>query len=525
MLTAALGARRQRLRPHGFASRLLTRLSTAIVAHVPRSLGTGFIDYSAGRLLPGHAFAAALAAVVALVYAIGYVALSPAWSWSVAGRVPSIGYLLFLLTAAGWALSSVAFFLDRYRLSTIVLVIAWLAVTASIASTDHYFPVGDRIAAGATPRAALLAANAHYGEQPTADGHNRVVLVMSEGQGLISSAWTARVLTELAGHDTSGTAFTKSLRLLSASSGAAVGTMYFVNEYTKDGFLFGSLGAIRNDAGSSSSGEGGWGIIYPDFIRTFAPLLVPKTIDRGWAMEQVWRRPFLRDADATEPMLSRWRDDVRAGWRPAMAFGATIIETGEHALVATYDARSEAVTGRHDISLVTAARLSASFPFISPPARPEPREDNRDVPAYHVLDSGVSDNSGWTAVREWLRATQDDLMNTDIMLLDIRSLPAGQPGGGNRDKAWQLDVTGSLQAVLEGRNARHRLVSSDIAVFNEAWKKSGHTGIRHVVFALDDAGAPLTWNLGNADRARVDSAWSRNAMSAGTVSQFVIGAN
>jgi hypothetical protein len=508
-----LGARRHQLPRQGFFSRQLTRLSNALVDQVPPSIGAGYIDYATRRVLPGHAFAFALATITCAAYAAGYVALNPAWS-SLAGRFPSIAYVLLLLIAGGWLLAAAGFFLDRYRLSTLVVIGVWLLITLSIANTDHYFPVGPAQATAVAPRDALRSAQARNPEQ-----RERIVVVMSEGLGVMSSAWTAEVLARLARHDVIGDRFTRSIRLLSASSGASLGTLHFVNGYASDGFRRDRLGTMTADAASPSSGEGAWGIAYPDLLRPWLPLVVPKYVDRGWAMEQAWKRAL----GDPEPKLADWQRDTAEGWRPATAFGVTVVESGEHALLATYRTGRHDVTAGLDVSMVTAARLSAAFPFVSPPARGDLRSDQGTEASFHLLDSGMSDNSGWTAVRDWLEAVHDDLHDVNVMIVDIRSLPPRRASAPTEDNAWTLELTAPLRALLEVRLARHEGVSREIEAFNRWWQATHERPLQHVTFALGETAAPLTWNLGRADAGRLQRALQRNEPSVSRVCAFLNG--
>ena len=63
-----------------------------------------------------------------------------------------------------------------------------------------------------------------------------------------------------------------------------------------------------------------------------------------------------------------------------------------------------------DIRIATAARLSASFPYVSPAARPTSDSDSAltdgEPGRYtrtHVVDGGYFDNSGLCALTEWLQ--------------------------------------------------------------------------------------------------------------------------
>ena len=304
--------------------------------------------------------------------------------------------------------------------------------------------------------------NQHEGmeraDQRNPDAH--VIVVAAEGMGLASSAWTAEVLTRLT--EAIGPEFTQSLRMISAASGAALGSLHFVNEYTPAGFGAGAdpaggsdlLRSVRARARTPSSAEGAWGLAYPDLVRLFAPVLVPRRLDRDWAREWAWRRAL---QGGVEPRLSAWRRDVAAGWRPATAFGVTLVESGERGLLATYEPPKERtngigadvplpdVTGNKDVSLLTAARLSSAFPFISPAARPT----TDDHTAYHLVDGGYWDNSGIVSAIEWLDAAQP-IRPERVVFIEIRSSPrAARPEPEN--PSWLFELTAPLRTLINVR--------------------------------------------------------------------------
>ena len=334
---------------HATAPRWMTRVvsvvARTVVDAVPAGMGVGYIDYRRRRVLPGHAFALALASLVWLLYVVGYFVLDPERSGASAD-VPPIAYFLFVLIAVCWLLSALTFFFDRYHVPTIAVLVLWVAAVARLAQTDHYFAVKGPLESGLSPHDAMQQA-----ERLHPDAH--VIVVTSEGLGLSSSAWTAEVLTRLS--EALGTEFTSSLRLISASSGAALGSFQFVNEYTPSGFGPTPSASqdprlmtdIRARAQTSSSSEAAWGLAYPDLMRTFVPLPVRSLSDRGWAMEAAWRRNL---QGRPEPTLSSWRRDVAAGWRPAVAFSVTVVESGQLGLLATYSppATLPDVTGHQD---------------------------------------------------------------------------------------------------------------------------------------------------------------------------------
>src|SRR5439155_13797592 len=102
-----------------------------------------------------------------------------------------------------------------------------------------------------------------------------------------------------------------------------------------------------------------------------------------------------------------------------VVFNATFVETGERLLLSTTDFKSPRAPGdttttgwqvfgrsdhqkeiSRDVSVVTAARLSATFPFVTPAARIF--QGNVFGNAHHVVDGGYYDNYGVATLIEWL---------------------------------------------------------------------------------------------------------------------------
>src|SRR5262249_54560555 len=177
--------------------------------------------------------------------------------------------------------------------------------------------------------------------------------------------------------------------------------MYFLDTYDRGRFRPDRLDEVLKKAEAPSLDDVAWGAVYPDLIRLVFPL--PLRADRGQAIEWAWTR----NADV-DRNLAEWRTDVWHDNRPANIFNATIAETGDRLLMGT-----TRVGGKHawwrpaaglrnfedlypdrDIRVVTAARLSASFTYVSPAARGD------GAPAYHIVDGGYHDNYGMTTLTE-----------------------------------------------------------------------------------------------------------------------------
>jgi hypothetical protein len=84
----------------------------------------------------------------------------------------------------------------------------------------------------------------------------------------------------------------------------------------------------------------------------------------------------------------------------------------------TYD---QLFAAHKDIPVVTAARLSASFPYVSPAARAAHIEG----PESHIVDDGYYDNFCVSSLVEWLDAKLHSDQNMDkVLIIKIRGAPS-----------------------------------------------------------------------------------------------------
>jgi hypothetical protein len=302
--------------------------------------GRGYIDYDANPqdrfpLLPGHGGALALWLIFASVYAALGVITSP---WLTQFRAPSLAGVLLLLAMLNWGLSGVAFFLDRYRVPVLISILILMGLTSIFfPRSDSYYFI-ERKSGGAEIKPQNLLAPRRGA---------KVILVAANGGGIQAAAWSARVLTGIeagcrSGGDCGGRSFARSIRVISAVSGGSVGAMYFANAYGKYGAEKGelpdndALEQIVKLAGRSSLDGVVWGLVYPDFLRTFAPFLSEVRFfwrtDRGRALEFEWQR----DVDL-KARLGQWRRDTAEGKRPGVVFNATLVDSGRPLLFSTIE--------------------------------------------------------------------------------------------------------------------------------------------------------------------------------------------
>jgi len=296
-----------------------------------------------------------------------------------------------LVLMLGWMLSALAFFFDAWHIPTLLIVAIVGVLTAQSHRSDHFYDLRKRVgdAAGAA-------------ETITASGENRVIVVAANGGGIQAGAWAAQVLYGL--HEDLeylGAKFQKSLRFISSVSGGSVGNGFFVH------WLAHKKLPRRPDraAAMSSLDEVAWGLAWPDFLRALFPWVFGRFIGRGRALERAWVLNSMPDSNNVKNLdepLSSWNEMAADGEIPAVVMNATITETGERLLFATtkLTGRSDGggalvdATELHtingetfDVRAVTAARLSASFPYVTPASR-----SKGPGPQPHLVAGGNYDN-------------------------------------------------------------------------------------------------------------------------------------
>ena len=344
-----------------------------------------------------HAYAAGFFLLTLLLYGTGLVVLTPFSEWGVFHeKFPTLGYVLILVMLWTWILPALSFLLDRYRLPTAGLIIVYLFAAYFLFGTDHYYEV-----LKSTESAELTPSDYIRSWTPSEPSRRSLmVIVTASGGGITAAYWTATVLKNLHDPAALGRDFGRRVSLVSSTSGGSVGAMYYVAAFGDEGAV--DLDRVTTSSGTSSLQALGFGLAYPDFLRLIALPLVPARIDRGSALVSRWSEPLGPEV----PTLADWNRDVRVGRRPATIFNATLSETGETLLITPLDLKPRekanngwlavSFTERYpcaDLSVATAAYLSAIYPYVAPISRPL-FPDDCSGEAHHVADGGYYDNYG-----------------------------------------------------------------------------------------------------------------------------------
>jgi hypothetical protein len=525
----------------GFAaagSRTLKRLR-----QLPTYVTRGYLDESRDppRLLPGHGLALALSVGFAVVYV-----LLGVLHWGTA-----IVYVLVLLTVLCWILSGLAFFLDSFRIPVLTFLGLWLFLAAQSPKSDHYFNVSKPPASysGAKSAEYILA------ERPGAQDCP-IIVVSANGGGIQSAAWTAKVLSGLAGQfekqgERNLDKFLRSIRLISGVSGGSVGTMFFVNAIQPPGSTTRpSFAEVVREAEESGLSEVVWGMAYPDLLHAFFPWLRRDLLlDRGHALEETWVKAAARShpSSSLAGSLLEWNRGVEEGWRPATIFNSTFAESGERLQISTTPAgvviNGKLPVGRKeffylyntDIRVATAARLSATYPYVSPATRPfyaagSPvfKDQPSDYAHVHAVDGGYFDNSGLCALTEWLNEALEERADAkrqapgkqEILVLEIRGFPEGTNAPYKVNRGWFYQLYAPLSTLLgvwTTGQAATNVTEFDLLQKYWAGKEIVLTPIvfqpaQSVYSKARAAGKkgvlPLSWHLRKDDKDLIEEAWN-----------------
>jgi hypothetical protein len=380
--------------------------------------------------------------------------------------VASVFVLFIFITST---MSGLAFWADRFRIPVLLLVLSIITLmNVRSLRVDHVFKSVPRQAiekndSPKTPGEVLYALEPGQSVRP-------LIIITATGGGIQSAEWTAEILKSLEErfqrNSDTNYGFHDSILLFSTVSGGSVGAAPFLREYdTPQPFKSGTLdNRLVKSAGCSSLEAVAWGLIYPDLARLVAPGLfrfhvLPVPFDRGMTLEEGLRSSLtdpachqkeVSDNTSSDPTISSLKPGRHANntFFPAFTLNTTTTETGDRFLLANYQIQPESAQnclpltskqGIHsdvlpaesflevyaepcaesplhsysDLLLTTAARLSATFTYVSPAVRIDTvKAGSAKLAAakyaYHFVDGGYYDNDGTSSVIEFLRTIEKD---------------------------------------------------------------------------------------------------------------------
>jgi hypothetical protein len=521
----------------------------------------GFLDKT-GKLQRHNIFAAFqfLISVAAFLFYLAVTLCKQDW------QMPALALILLLLMMICWSFSSLTFLLDRYRVPLVLAVIAISWILGSFRQNDHFYEALFRAQDPPKVPGSTVLNTRLIDAQP----NEPVILVAATGGGIQASAWTARVLTGLSLeiNESNGPSFHRDIRLVSSVSGGSVGAMYFLAAYEN-----GAIPLLNNKldenrivtaAEASSLDDVTWGLAYPDlflgllpFIKGIGPgsdqrwHLVDGGLiytDRGLTLEESWKRRMgqVGHDDAT---LTQWREEVKLGKRPAVIFNSTLVETGERYILSSTDFEDDRPidcndrsnnqinqhTGRFeffkhycrsDLKVRTAARLSATFPYVSPAARilmsdgwgnKEAAKAGIYIPQPHAVDGGYYDNYGMASLLDWLNRSLQNMKNRPrkVLIIEIRSYPEEETSATSDSRGFLFQTLNPLETILKVRGTgqlSHNLLDSELVRRTYESQKVEVCSIPFEFKNVDSRGSPrpepLNWHLTPEDKEALRNVWN-----------------
>lgn len=443
---------------------------------------------------------------------------------------PALCYLLLLAIWSCWILCGLSFFFDALRVPVGLILVLYLWKFSGFHSDHTYRLVPSPQAPGAIAPPGALAALA-------AGASGRVIVAATTGGGIQSSAWTAKVLAELsahwsAAHPKDPHRFARALRAISSVSGGSVGAALVTAAYDDDGSLD-QQKTLVGRAMASSLAHVAAALAYGDFLRALTPFRWKCFPGRGTALENAFiaRTPRLSES------LSSWWAAVAEGRRPANLFNATLCETGSRFLMGS-SALKEPVEGLsqfdtdypgYDLTVAAAARLSATFPFVTPASAPQSESGTIVGKRYHVVDGGYYDNYGIATLAEWVRqALQEQRAPshagrkiTEVLLLQLRGFPSGAAAQPATIRTWLYQLWSPLQTMLSVRDCGQLANSNlDVELLAQACQSAGAT-LHPVVLQFPAVSGPassyppLSWHMTERQKRAIGDAWTLLEQSQG----------
>lgn len=515
-------------------------LSTSVVLIGSRFMSSEFSGFALGLLplpvlvafrafvipLPEHmiwVYSISTGAVVATLIVLFLAGLRQ--HWTLAGE-SLCAFLSFCLLAIN--------FLEFWSVPLVAVVLITILVATLVRTLGDPYKLNIPITSDAHPELSHatdptyitthipLNASGHTFNSP---GKKPLVIVCTSGGGIRSAIWTIRVLVEL--EKPCGPLFKP--HIFFGSSGGMLGvTRYLcpspetrISDVEKDGLR---------------------ALVQRLFTRDILNTLIPcryVTTHRGEILEQTWRKNFgLGDGDVTfkdlhsshlvySPMLI---EDGRRLIISNLELGPLTYTKGpeldhsstpqpEHFSTSALEFRTlfgEAAI--QDLSLFTATRLSATFPYVMPisslPTNPRRR----------AVDAGYYDNYGVSLATSWLEWTLDDPERrawlessvSRVLVIQIRDhrpsatrpvSPTQGPTGGTLGRialAFE-SLTGPVQALLQSRASQIFHNDDRLADILRDFNRIESLPLASTVTFELQSRASLSWALSQAEKAEIAS--------------------
>lgn len=422
---------------------------------------------------------------------------------------PTLFYVVLIGMLTTTCFSAVAFFLDYYMVPVLPMVL--IVFVATRWGTDHYYVLNEIEEPSTSDPTQILDVRTRRAPKTHSD-KELLTVITAPGGGVHAAAWTAEVLCSLSHRYPR---FQDSIALISAVSGGSVGTMFWLASCLQPNCDENVREKVREAAMAPSLDAIAWGFAFPDLMRLSLPDWLARKFqslefDRGKVLEEFWTKQLEKVASRDEQFdFVTLKRRIEDGELPSFVFNATIVETGQRFLISPVRIHQE--TGREckelvnvysnaNLHLTTAARLSSTFPYVTPTCCPLNRRGG-----YHVCDGGYADNEGIVTAVEWLRS--QDLSKYNVVFLRIVHGPE-PPQGTDALSGWVNTLFGPPMALASVQTtSQSERASLELQMLQEA--KDTLTVVELKFEAPSGCVIPLSWKLTREQQEEYKAAWRR----------------
>lgn len=459
-------------------------------------------------------------------------------------EAPALYYVTILLSAMVLLLGFISFFLDYIHVPILLPFVLITGIVYLFFQIDHFYILKPKNNPDLQDAQDYHWQEAVYQRLEYYGSKDKLVVVCANGGGIQAAGWTTTVLTGLQKEEKLGTEFIKAICWMSTVSGGSVGTMYYLDSFQDDqGYANpDSLDKIFDNATQDALNAIGWGLAYPDFLRFigfFPFLLCSNYEDRGTAIERKWNKNLTKitqNSEIRNITLEDWEPKIKKGHLPIPVFNATLVEDGRRFLISPIQLvkkpEDKYYTDFHclypgcTIDVATGARLSATFPYVSPVCCPKEIPVGSGDKYFHVADGGYFDNFGVvTSVQmldKLLERNQKESQHTRIkkvIFIRINAFPNSSNSEHNKNKGepgWLMALFGSLKAVLNVRQSTQNSGNElSIKLLQNKWgyqKEHKRVDIVDFEFTFPQSSIepPLSWKLTKNEKTAIKEAWGNN---------------
>jgi hypothetical protein len=410
-------------------------IGTLLVAGLFLCWAAGFVWPDAFARLPTAAFLCLLLALVAAVYAFFQF---HGFSSTLAKPVLLVAGLWVFKVVAGYPVEHAYESLNYDKLLT-------------YAEIEENIKKAKAAPEGLNAKEVLTAWRGSLGKPAGNPSRPRLVVISTSGGAIRSAVWTTRVLVEL---DKNIPDFHRHVRLITGASGGMVGAAYCVAELAdvEEGRArpIGERGDELFEQISADSLQ--------DAVRWYVLRDLPNSVlrpvlgqvgslnrDRGMALEARWQQSTQGKLGYT---FGRLRPLEAKGRIPSLLFSPMIVEDGRRLLICNLDLADlvnvqvcqgapPSLTAWEfsacfpkqlaDVKLSAAARMSATFPFVTPAGQLPTN------PPVRVVDAAYYDNYGVNLATSWLWKNTERVKDMEVILVQIRGTLETDARGSRAD--------------------------------------------------------------------------------------------